>query len=488
MASSQYPYSPLLGNYEPQKDPDGASISNHSTIGSKSGPRTPKQKHRVRFTPDCESLDGNDVRTPFDVRECGNEFKGKKPLPKPRINPAYSTKSSENSKTYVPGAVASEDITDSPARAPIPEAPSSSKDIQDTCSLAELHNCSGSIDPAQEISRKEMDIYDGVTSMAVSQPIAQERAKHLSRTVRDYSSSDYKGFSPLLGIASSPTPSSSSQQALDLSGIPMKNLQRRTRFSVEDDTDEDEEAELPKEKKPTSLAITVKQYIRRLKGASWPVFPAKFFDDQANPDEIESENRPWRRGPLAQVINMYKRQGTADFVEENYSDHPAIVAGEPASVAHARRCVSFEDQFHEGPCRKSSGTSLGTSGSNTPALGDQRWYKNEKFQSTGSLANLKTASKLLINPDSPGSSSPDQPNPPKPTLKTRSSMAFHAIFGKSNKETPGESMFILEHIRDTETRQLYLLKLCNALMACGAPTHRLEGRQFYFVQQILNEG
>jgi uncharacterized membrane protein YjjP (DUF1212 family) len=124
------------------------------------------------------------------------------------------------------------------------------------------------------------------------------------------------------------------------------------------------------------------------------------------------------------------------------------------------------------------GTPTGSSGTNTPRRDKaQKWYNQHKSAASAStLAGLVEASSKLAAYGGASSQAPHAKRPKTHSRQSSSSkldQAFHKI--KPHRGAgAAEEIKITIHIAETLSRQRYLIKLCRALMAYGAPTHRLE--------------
>ncbi|EFQ97629.1 pheromone-regulated membrane protein 10 [Nannizzia gypsea CBS 118893] len=112
-----------------------------------------------------------------------------------------------------------------------------------------------------------------------------------------------------------------------------------------------------------------------------------------------------------------------------------------------------------------------TSGKTTPGKSTPRpkWYEKNKNPSALSLNTLGSEATLTggcLGAESAG----------RPELKrSRSSgLMVNAVKKICNKPRLEDEIRLTVHIAETISRQRYLEKLCDALMAYGAPTHRLE--------------
>ena len=138
----------------------------------------------------------------------------------------------------------------------------------------------------------------------------------------------------------------------------------------------------------------------------------------------------------------------------------------------------------------SGATSPATSGQNTPKQKTAKWY-NQKSASTTTLANLIEASSQLAahgaanskagddsGTNTPGGSAEAKskgPRAKRPGMHARQpSNGIEKVYDKLKRPRIQEEIKITVHIAETLSRQKYLIRLCRALMAYGAPTHRLE--------------
>ncbi|EGE01968.1 DUF1212 domain membrane protein Prm10 [Trichophyton equinum CBS 127.97] len=148
-----------------------------------------------------------------------------------------------------------------------------------------------------------------------------------------------------------------------------------------------------------------------------------------------------------------------------------------ASYFHRRRRSDEEslsqdliEPRHEGRLY-SRQSSAPTSGKTTPGKSTPRpkWYEKNKNPSALSLNTLGSEATLTGGGSGAGSAG-------RPELKrSRSSgLMVNAVKKICNKPRLEDEIRLTVHIAETISRQRYLEKLCEALMAYGAPTHRLE--------------
>ncbi|KAI2642258.1 DUF1212-domain-containing protein [Xylaria nigripes] len=109
-----------------------------------------------------------------------------------------------------------------------------------------------------------------------------------------------------------------------------------------------------------------------------------------------------------------------------------------------------------------------SSGTITPTR--KKWYDKERSNDT--LANLVEASARLenVNGGIPGSPDSQSRRPRRPKFKRSPSSRFLGL-GRPRME---DEIRITINIAETLSRQKYIIKMCQALMKYGAPTHRLE--------------
>ncbi|MCJ1389872.1 hypothetical protein MMC18_002729 [Xylographa bjoerkii] len=125
-----------------------------------------------------------------------------------------------------------------------------------------------------------------------------------------------------------------------------------------------------------------------------------------------------------------------------------------------------------------------TSGANTPlASKSPLWYKaGSSSQSNSSFSNLISASTILAQ----SSGSPALADI-RPQIKRGSSSGRLGKFvGAHNRSKSEQVVHIRIHNEESSLRYQYVIELCHALMAYGAPTHRLEGKLSFPYVLILS--
>ena len=481
MASPEHSYTSVPGDDRASGQQSAESSANASRESS----RPPKPRNRVRFTSGGESLDNNNQRAAFDVRDESNppSRSAVKPRPSPRQTPLAKRSHSKGSAPHVPSADTGQDITES--------------------SPTKGHRPESEVSPSPTGTGSEDDSSDdglyisseAAGRRAYSQQTAQDRAERLSRRMGTHSAPGSRTASPSRPATQrSPPPSPPpDHQAppLDFENIPLSKLQSRRTYGIEDETDEEDE----KAQKPVAPRKynSIREAAARLVGhhtvkrsdqeryrhhdhphkVSAPPTPLR--SGQATPIQERNDQdyvpRPteYREGFLSSILKLYNEQGLGAALSQT----PVGNVGGPYRERrqnHRDRPLSLEVP----------GSSSASSGTATPKGARQKWYTNQQASSTGSLSNLAHSAMMLAQPGGSPATAPsgEKAHGPRPSaaLKTRSVSALDTVLGRNKGPKPDESIHIQVHIAETMTRQAYLMKMCKALMNYGAPTHRLEGK------------
>ncbi|KAL8649185.1 MAG: hypothetical protein Q9226_005681 [Calogaya cf. arnoldii] len=467
------------------REPSNESSETPSRESSRESSRPRKPKKGVRFTPGGESLDPNNQRAAFDVRD--ESDLPPRPSIKPRPSPRQRPKS-EGSTSHPVDSDLSKNIIESPLLrqaqpGPVREQSPSRSDVEEEDS-----------DHGLEMSSV------AAGRKAYSERTAQDRAQRLSRTMGSHSAPGSRTASPFrISPLQSPPPSpspGSQEKPLDLENIPLEKLQSRRTYGIEDSADEDEEkgqksAPSVPPKKLSSLreaaARLVHHHTRKepprdrhpgnhgpfkvsapptplRSGQTTPVQEKSFTDYVPRPLE-------YREGFLSSIMKLYNEQGVGAAL----SNAPFRNVG-PASRG---RRESTGGSIHT---REGSTVSSGTT---TPKAARQKWYKNGQASSAGSLSNLVSSATVLAHP---GGSPATGGQGPRPSMKNRSVSALDTVLWRNKGPKPADSIHIQVHIAETMTRQAYLMKMCRALMNYGAPTHRLEEQMRMSARVLEIEG
>lgn len=499
MPSPEESNTPASHEEESSRDQSAESSKQHSREGS----RPPKKRHNVRFTPGGESLDTSNKRAAFDLRDDANPPPRPKPLPRARSNTVRRSTSPSAARLASPEK--SLDIAESSARAPVPKPkpsimrlPSNDSDSGEASSRSE--------DEENREDEDEGEEDEKAVGKAMSQQTAQNRAERLSRMMGSHSAPGSRYSSPQrpqkTGVSSpppSPPPEGETQLKLDLSDIPMERLEsRRTKFGIEDDTDEDdvkdsETSSLKKGKRRTSRFYTrAARLVAHHKSSRIPGLfrvHAETSPETASgvqtpvherdPNHYVPRPKEYREGYLSSLLKLYNEQGAGIAMSHIPSGHHAITRAAHRRDSGAQSLIGSTASGATTPAHTPATSPAGSptsSGTTTPKPKHQKWYyKNAQSQSTGALSDLVSSSTVFAQPTT-GSSQASKAIRPKPKHRPLSSQAFDTLTGKKKKSHRNDdSLRIQVHIAETMQRQGYLIKICRALMTYGAPTHRLEG-------------
>ena len=474
MASPDQNHTPVSERNESSTDISPGS----SAIPSRGSSRPPKERHRVRFTPGGESMDEKNRKTSFEVRdESGSSAGGMtmKPLPRARINPGHSRSSSAASVTRPADSNITRDITESRDQLSLPRLKPS---IIRTPSSPGMD--------VTDLTPENHDTHDDeqAKEKAASEHTARERAERLARRlIGSRSAPGSRVPSPTRQRSPSPSPSRALNNTIDLNNIPLKKLQTRRKYGIEDETDEDDdEDDDGTEKPPQNMLQRIQVAARRLVNHHTHKDRGKLFRVEAplqsgqttpnfdrDPEEYVPAPKEYRDGFLSSILKLYNEEGVGSALANIPSGLDALKSGH-------RRNQSRESLLASGATSVTD-VSPSSTGTTTPTRAKRpKWYKNASPGSTGSIANLISSSTVLAQPAG-SSSSPGAGPAIRPKLKGRrhSGNALDAVLAKARGQTQDNSVRIQVHIAELICRQKFLLKMTKALMSYGAPTHRLEG-------------
>ncbi|KFY49340.1 hypothetical protein V495_00627 [Pseudogymnoascus sp. VKM F-4514 (FW-929)] len=406
-------------------------------------PEVHARRGRVRFNSKSEVNDLRNSRVVFPLRDSA--------IDDTRLQlPAHTRKSSKGTKDIEVQKKRVADNGENPFSdasaievvAPVPRKPRPSV----------LRNNS-----ASSFTEDMMITDDGYTEptseKAFSAKAAQERAKrvaslvgHSASTSRSLSAEGFRSYPP------SPSLKKGKQE-----DIPLVDMDRYNDGGLDSEEDDDE----TKERRGNSSTSEAHKLVRTLTGRPTsghvrvtstdstalesgqltPTHEQDYTEDYvARPDQ-------YRHGVLSSLLKLYNPQDGA---------------------AHKRRTSST------GSYGARSGFSTpGSSGNTTPKQQkNAKWY-HQKNQSRETLAGLVEASSKLAAYG--GNTPTGQSSSKRPPMHGRThSGGFTQAFHKISRPRLEDEIKITVHIAETLQRQKYLVRLCRALMAYGAPTHRLE--------------
>lgn len=422
-------------------------------------------------------MDERNHRSSFEVRDDHGSQVGSmnmKPLPRVRNNPGHSRSSSGASVAHPVDSDITRDITDSRDQLSVPKtrpsimrAPSSSE--------SEMSDAVSDLDG-------EFDDEDA-EEKAFSQRYARKRAERLSRRlVGSHSAPGSKVPSPTRKRSRSPSPLRALDKALDLDSIPLKKLHTRRKYGIEDDTDADDDEDGSDDQKPpkntyrrfqAAARRLVKHHTRKDRGKLYRV-EAPLHSGQTtpafdrDPEEYVPRPKEYREGFLSSILKLYNEEGVGSALANIPSGLEALKGSH--SRNHSRESLITS------AAASTTNISPSSSGTTTPTRSKRpKWYKNNAPHSTGSIANLISSSTVLAQPAGSSHSPKDGPMI-RPKHKVRnSSNALDALVAKAKGKNSDQSIRIQVHIAELFSRQKFVLRMTKALMAYGAPTHRLEG-------------
>ena len=519
MASPSYENAPI----PPENiDPNDRSAESSNPV-SREGSQPPKRRKNVQFTPGAESVDTENKKETFDLRDDTNQPPRPKPLPKPRFSTGTMRNGSPSAigRQRSPARISerSEDIADSPARAPVRQHRPTIMRLPSSDSIIyKVDNEAGDEDKSGEASEEDADV--DMVDKAVSQQSAQDRAERLSRLMGSHSAPGSRRTSPERyqnphnARARSPPPSPPS--SLDVRGgmpfdpdqLPLKKLKTpRKKFGIEDSTD-DEEDEDPG-KVPKEAGKKKRQYnkaaARLIKHHTRKEGPKLFRVQAESPDTRSGVQTPiherdphiyvprpkkYREGYLSSLLKLYNEEGVGSALAHIPAGHDAVTRAAHRRDSNILPLIEPKPhgQIQAATPRTTPGTSPVisplTSGTSTPKGKHQKWYyKNPKSQSTGALSDLVSSSSVLAQPGisthTSAVSNEQSAVRPKPKQKHSSGNAIDTLGnflgGKKRRHSRQSSVSIHVNMAETMKRQAYLQNICKCLMLYGAPTHRLEG-------------
>ncbi|MCJ1472634.1 hypothetical protein MMC13_001283 [Lambiella insularis] len=441
--------------------------------------RPPRERHRVRFNSSVKPEDSPASVPSGDARQensLSGRLEASKPLPRARtLQRDQSPRARSPSPKNAGSASVSADITEPPAILPIKHRLIGKFSLEDDdIELDDLE---------EERQTREESAYDLNTqaaSRAQSQRTANSRAESLERSLKERD--EKRKSSNAASGTSSPSSSSSSSHHSPLSpralGMPfdpkeihMKKFQQKPRkYAVNDDTESEDEhdgvtrAHRRKQRFKAMARNLMHSHhhtrdstsLFRVKASGSGLDSGQMtpVDDRGDPMEYVQKPTEYRRGVLGSLMRLYQEEGLH-----------GIASRSRENLAH------FSP--HLSPMGSGASTPRGSvSGASTPNLAAKapKWYKDgpERPHSTSSLSDLVHSSTVLGRPGG-------LPALKRPHIRrNNSSGTLDRMLGRSKRRRSEEIVHIHDHIVEQLERCNYLVKLCRALMAYGAPTHRLE--------------
>ncbi|KFZ24941.1 hypothetical protein V502_00576 [Pseudogymnoascus sp. VKM F-4520 (FW-2644)] len=411
-------------------------------------PEVHARRGRVRFNSKSEVNDLRNSRVIFPLRDSA--------IDDTRLQlPAHTRKSSKNIARDIevpkkriadnvrPGENPFSDASAIEVVAPIPRKPRPSV----------LRNNS-----ASSFTEDMMITDDGYTEpsseKAFSALAAQERAKrvaslvgHSASSSRSLSAEGFRSYPP------SPLPKKGKQD-----DIPLVDMDKYGYNDGGLDSDEEEDDET-KERRANASTSEAHKLVRTLTGR-----PTSGHVRVTSTDSTALES--------GQLTPTHEQDYTEDYVARPSQYRNGVLSSllklyNPQDGAAQKRRTSSAGSYGA----RSGFWTPGSSGASTPKQKSAKWY-NQKNQSRETLAGLVEASSKLA---AYGGDTPTGQSSKRPPMHGRThSGGFTQAFHKISRPRLEDEIKITVHIAETLQRQKYLVRLCRALMAYGAPTHRLE--------------
>jgi len=513
VGSPEQPHTPIPNENESPYDRSAES----SNPASREGSRPPKRRKNVQFTPGGESLDTQNHRAAFDLRDDANPPPRPRPLPTARsitpkvrrLSPAsvgrkrsperISERSEEN-----PGSapIAPPRTPSARARPSIMRLPSSDSSSSNNTPQSDVQKGK---QPEEDETEEEGD--EDAVGKAYSQQTAQARAQRLSRMMGSHSAPGSRYTSPhrpqweTSAINSppenspesappSPPPDGHGGMPLDLTSIPLERLEsKRTKYGIEDDTDEEDEEEHPEKPDSKKIKRTNRFYrstarlVNHHTGKERPkLFEVRAEESPEAPSGMQTpvyerdpyhyvpKPKEYREGYLSSLLKLYNEQGAGIALSQIPGGHAAVTR-----AAHRR---DSNDQPLMGSIATTPGPTPGTtpgttpsgtpsgsptpSGSNTPRLKHQKWYyKNpQQSQSTGALSDLVSSSTVFAQPGGSRQASAlskhaaaVRPKTKHRPFSSQATDALDTVLGKKKKSGHKNSDSIRIQVHIAETMQ-----------------------------------
>ncbi|KAG8526753.1 uncharacterized protein KY384_008182 [Bacidia gigantensis] len=470
-----------------------------SLSSSQDGPKFHKEKHRVQWNRGGETLDIQNIRATFELPSNGSseseEDARSPPKPKERVATRRGTSAGavlqvskqNHSSPSLPAPSTS--VSAGPKPPILRKAALEPKQEEAALSEGNEPDDKGS---TSEQERNDSGTLREAAGKAFSQRSAQQRAERLSRSVGIRSAPGSRYTSPVRDPLTSekraaqsppPSPQNGRQPKFDLTDIPLEKLETRRTYGIDDDTDDENEEKGVKPKR-NEIKTRLHSAARHLLKHHTHRDPAKWFKFQAEEPPLKSgqttpiaERDPYdyvpppkqyREGVFGSLIKLYNEQGMGAALAKGPLGNTYRRHSDTHSILDSEKTTPIPTPPDSRVGSISSSGSYSPGGS--PKIKREKWYyKNSQPYSTGSIADLVSSSTSLAQPTMAQTGGAIKPSPKQKPLK---SQAYDAITGR--KPQKDQVIQIHMHVADVMQRKAYLLKICRALMAYGAPTHRLE--------------
>ncbi len=336
---------------------------------------------------------------------------------------------------------------------------------------------------ASAVDQSSADDQELRYAKTLSQTSAHKRAQKLARSVGSYT--NVPSLTTATSTRSPPPPSPSVEPdvaAGSANDIPLIRLDRQPHGHYQDRDDADSDDETPwhapaRQSSTNEAHRLVRLHARKDAGApvSGDGSPSGLRSGLAtpmaerDPDHYVPPPRHYRGGILSALLKLYGGLGA----------HLGDAVGS-ADESRPRLWHGSGDRTPRGSPGQPPSTP-GSSGQETPRSRHPKWYSKSAGHSASSLTGLIEASSTPGTSDvTPAGEGPVSKGRPQGRRRVAHSGIVGAALSRISRPRLEDEIRITVHIAETLSRQKYLTKLCRALMSFGAPTHRLEGRFFFF--------
>ncbi|KAL9103023.1 MAG: hypothetical protein Q9163_001882 [Psora crenata] len=496
--SPPHPFASSLSIKQAESSPSTSATP--SVPPSREGLRPTKDKHKVQWNRAAETQEMHNRTAMLELpSDESSEDKGHASTP--LLKQSITHRRRDSTKVPMPQHRPGRSKTPSPGPTSRPRPPILKK-TSDKSQVVEGYNRDKAVKTGRSLlEQAEADV--AAPGKAFSQQSAQERDERLAWTVGLGPAPALRSTTPAetacqTSTTSPPrTPPPSPLQGhqgpnLDLSGYPMQMLEAKRAYGRGGDESENSERDRDH---GSSLRATRPKFLiaaRRLMRYHGQKDSRKWF--QVQPDEPASKSgqttpiaerdpvdyvpRPkqYREGVMGSLVKLYSEQDVGSTLANIPLASGAInrAQNERHSVSH----FLFESEATtptETPISSPAGLpqSPGTPKSRTSTKPKPlKWYKKPRSYSTSSIADLASSSTSLAEP---GRSRQATAVRSKRKQKPLSAQAVETMPDEHQGPPKVEDAIRIQmHVADVMQRKAFLLKICRALMAYGAPTHRLE--------------
>ncbi|KZF19635.1 DUF1212-domain-containing protein, partial [Xylona heveae TC161] len=317
-----------------------------------------------------------------------------------------------------------------------------------------------------------------------SQASAQERALRLASLVGSHSAPGSRTQSPVHSPVLSPPPAPTSGLPVRVDDIPMIDLNGQ-RYPEEDEDSLKKEPVPEPAPRPARTTSEAHKLVRaHTKREPFHLFRVISQNSNGGPRSGTTTPTGAQDGEGYVPPPQQYRGGVLSSLLKLYSPPNGGTPSTPGTPGHfpyrhLRAASSSAVSLADHTPLTSPPHSPSSSGAMTPKPKPQKWYykQNEhKHSSSDVFSHLIGSSSMLASPAAFAGAEADTRDQYKfhTPQRSRAQRGSWGAHGRKNKPRLEDEIKITVHIAEILSRQRYLLKICRALMAYGAPTHRLE--------------